>query len=123
MKKILVIDDEIHLRELYNAELSDEGYQVILAKDGFEGIRLCEQQDPDLIIVDIRMPGMDGLETIARLLNINRSHPIIIHSAYPNYQDNFMSWNADAFIVKSGDLSDLKRKVNELLNEVETKQP
>ncbi len=120
MKKILVIDDEIHLRELYRAELTEEGYQVILAKDGFEGIRFCEEQNPDLIVVDIRMPGMDGLETIARILNIERGRPIIIHSAYPNYQDNFMSWNADAFIVKSGDLSELKRKIGELLVNVES---
>ncbi len=118
MKKILIIDDEIYLRELYKQEFSEEGYEVLLAKDGFEGIQLCEQNDPDLVIVDIRMPGMDGLETIARILNIKRNQPVIIHSAYPNYQDNFMSWNADAFVVKSGDLSELKRKVSEIMDKV-----
>ncbi|MDX9752873.1 MAG: response regulator [bacterium] len=116
MKTILVIDDEQYLRELYEAELTQEGFNVLLAKDGFEGISLCEQNDPDLVIVDIRMPGMDGLETISRLLNINRKRPILIHSAYPNYQDNFMSWNADDFVVKSGDLTELKQKVRTFLS-------
>ena len=120
MKKILVIDDEVHLQELYREELSSEGYVVSVAKDGFEGIQLCEKENPDLVIVDIRMPGMDGLETIARILNQKQRRFVIIHSAYPHYQDNFMSWNADAFIVKSSDLSELKKKVSQLLASVET---
>ena len=117
MKKILIIDDEIYLQELYKEELSNEGYEILLAKNGFEGIEICEKQNPDLVIVDIRMPGMDGLETIARILNQPQRRPVIIHSAYPHYQDNFMSWNADAFIVKSGDLTQLKNKVSSLLSQ------
>ncbi|MBD3266324.1 response regulator [bacterium] len=116
MKKILVIDDEERLRELYQAELAREGYEVISANDGFEGINLCEQENPDLVIVDIRMPGMDGLETISRILNIDRKRPVLIHTAYPTYQDNFMSWNADDFIIKSGDLTELKEKIHARLS-------
>ncbi len=115
MKKILVIEDEVHLRQLYQTELSEDGYEVILAKNGFEGIDLCKSENPDLVVVDIRMPGMDGLDTISRLLEHDRRRPVIIHSAYPHYQDNFMSWNADAFIVKSGDLTALKEKINSFL--------
>lgn len=117
MKKILVIDDEVHLRKLYHAELSSEGYQVVMADNGFEGIKICEDEDPDLVIVDIRMPGMDGLETISRILNLERKRPVIIHTAYPNYKDNFMSWNADAYIIKSSDLTELKKKVNSYLDD------
>jgi DNA-binding NarL/FixJ family response regulator len=75
----------------------------------------AKKRIPDIIVVDIRMPGMDGLETISQLLNQNRERPIIIHSAYPHYKDNFMSWNADAFIVKSSDLSQLKETMQSLL--------
>lgn len=114
-KKILIIDDEAHLRELYKAEFAEEGYTVILAKNGFEGVELSDKENPDLVIVDMRMPGMDGLETISKILNQECKRPIIIHSAYPNYQDNFMSWSADAFVVKSGNLTELKEKVNDLL--------
>jgi DNA-binding response OmpR family regulator len=115
MKKILIIEDEIHLRQLYQAEFTEEGYEVVVAKNGFEGIELCKQENPDLVVVDIRMPGMDGLDTIARILEHDRSRPLIINSAYPQYQDNFMSWNADAFVVKSSDLTALKEKVNSFL--------
>ncbi len=117
MKKILIIDDEEHLRELYKMELSSEGYDVIVAKNGIEGVDLCSRETPDLAIVDIRMPGMDGLETISRMLDHDRKMPVIIHSAYPHYQENFMSWNADAFIVKSGDLSELVERVSSLLQD------
>ncbi|MBN2327341.1 MAG: response regulator [Candidatus Omnitrophica bacterium] len=115
MKKILIIEDETHLRQLYQTEFTEEGYEVVLAKNGFEGISLCKRENPDLVVVDIRMPGMDGLDTISHILEHDRSRPVIIHSAYPHYQDNFMSWNADAFVVKSGDLSILKEKVNAFL--------
>jgi DNA-binding response OmpR family regulator len=117
MKKILIIDDEAYLRELYRAEMEEEGYEVCLAKDGFEGVDLCKEEAPELVIVEIRMPGMDGLETISKILDQQRKIPIIIPSAYPHYQDNFMSWNADAFVVKSGDLSALKEKVNSFLKD------
>lgn len=119
-KKILIIDDEAHLRELYKAEFAEDGYDVVLAKNGFEGVERCQKENPDLVIVDMRMPGMDGLETISKILNQESKLPIIIHSAYPNYQDNFMSWSADAFVVKSGDLTELKEKVNSFLSNVET---
>lgn len=116
MKKILIIEDENNLRQLYQTEFTEEGYEVILAKNGFEGIDLCKRENPDLVVVDIRMPGMDGLETIVHILEHDRSRPVIINSAYPQYQDNFMSWNADAFVVKSGDISALKEKVNSFLH-------
>ncbi len=116
MKKILIVDDEENLRELYKVELMEDGFDVVLAKDGFEGVELCEKEDPDLVIMDIRMPGMDGLETISRILNQDHKRPIIIHSAYPQYQDNFLSWNAEEFVVKSSDLSELKNKVHTYLS-------
>ncbi len=116
MKKILIVDDEDNLRELYQVEFMEEGFDVVLARDGFEGVEKCQLENPDIVIVDIRMPGMDGLETISRILNIDRKRPVIIHSAYPHYQDNFLSWNADAFVVKSSDMTALKDKVHYFLS-------
>jgi two-component system, response regulator, stage 0 sporulation protein F len=115
MKKILIIEDEVNLRQLYQTEFTEEGYQVVLAKNGFEGINLCKSENPDLVVIDIRMPGMDGLDAISTILDHDRKRPIIINSSYPQYQDNFMSWNADAFVIKSSDLTALKNKVRSFL--------
>ena len=70
----------------------------------------------DLVILDIRMPGMDGLEALPRILGIKEGLPVIMNTAYSQYQDSFMSWAADAYVVKSSDLTELKEKVKELVN-------
>ena len=74
------------------------------------------QAEPlDLVILDIRMPGMDGLEALPRILGLKEGLKVILNTAYSQYQDTFMSWAADAYIVKSADLTELKAKVKELL--------
>lgn len=113
--KILIVDDEENIRFLYEQELLDEGYQTILAKDGKECLELIQKDPPDLIILDIRMPRMDGLEAIGKIIEINKNIPIIINSAYSTYKDDFMSWAADAYIVKSYDLDTLKNTIREIL--------
>lgn len=115
MSRVLVVEDERNLRELYQLELQAEGYEVTLAKDGFEAIRHVEQSPPDLVIMDIRMPRMDGLEAMGRILDRYKSIPVVIHTAYQGYKDNFLSWNADAYVVKSADMSELKAKISEIL--------
>ena len=61
------------------------------------------------------MPAMDGLDTLSHLLEIDHSIPVIINTAYASYQESFTSWSADAYIVKSSDLSELKQTVKRLL--------
>ncbi len=113
--KILIVDDEENIRFLYEQELLDEGYEIILARDGKECLEMVKQQAPDLIILDIRMPRMDGLEAIGKIIEINKDIPIIINSAYPTYKDDFMSWAADAYVVKSYDLDSLKITIRDVL--------
>ena len=116
METLLVVDDEAHQRMLYQEELSDEGYQIILARNGKEAIEKVLKIVPDLIVLDIRMPVMDGLEALGKIIGKQREIPIIIHSAYSSYKDDFMSWAADDFVVKSADLTELKRKIRGLLD-------
>jgi len=113
--KILIVDDEENIRYLYEQELLDEGYEILLARDGKECLDVVQQNPPDLIILDIRMPRMDGLEAIGKIIEINKNIPIIINSAYSTYKDDFMSWAADAYIVKSYDLDMLKKTISEIL--------
>ena len=116
METLLVVDDEAHQRMLYQEELSDEGYQIILARNGKEAVEKILKIVPDLIVLDIRMPVMDGLEALGKIIGKKRTIPIIIHSAYSSYKDDFMSWAADDFVVKSADLTELKRKIRGLLD-------
>jgi DNA-binding response OmpR family regulator len=115
VKKILVVEDDESQRLLYHDELTDSGYEVILAANGREALRQLDMAKPDLIILDIVMPVMDGMETIGKIMREHREVPIILNTAYSSYRDDFMSWGAEAYVVKSADLEELKAKVREIL--------
>ena len=66
----------------------------------------------DLVILDLFIPEMDGLEVLSHLLVINDKIPVIINTAYLSYKENFISWAADAYVLKSSDLSELKEKIH-----------
>ena len=114
-KRILVVEDEEGLRLLYEEELKAEGYEVITAQNGMEAIQQLEEGKPDLIILDIVMPVMDGMEALGRIVGKERKVPIILNTSYPGYRQDFMSWAADAYVTKSADLRELKDRVKELL--------
>jgi len=114
-KKLLVVEDEEGLRLFYQEELEAEGYEVLTARNGKEAIQLLEEERPDLIILDIVMPVMNGMEALGRILGKERKIPIILNSSYPGYREDFMSWAADAYVTKSTDLQILKDKIRELL--------
>ncbi len=114
--KILVVDDEINQGLLYEQELVDEGYDVDVANSGKEALDRIENNAYDLVVLDIGMPDMDGLETLGRMLGKDNKLPVILNTAYPSYKDNFMSWAADAYVIKSSDLTELKNKIRESLD-------
>lgn len=117
MRKILVIEDEKNLRVLYKQDLERDGFDVVAAATAAEGLAMVETEKPDLVVMDIRLPGMDGLEAMSRLLDRNPRLPIVLNSAYSSYKDSFMSWSADAYVVKSADTDELRQRVRELLAE------
>jgi two-component system, response regulator, stage 0 sporulation protein F len=116
MKTILVVDDDEAIRTLLQEELEEDGYKVLIATNARDALKLVASEALDLVILDIRMPGMDGLEALPRILGIKEGLPVIMNTAYSQYQDSFMSWAADAYVVKSSDLTELKEKVKELVN-------
>jgi len=117
MNKILIAEDERNLRNLYLVELQEEGYTVVVASDGREALDLFRKERPDLVVLDILMPGMDGLELMGLMLAEQNQVPVILNTAYPAYKDNFLSWSADAYVIKSADLRELKREIRRLLDE------
>ncbi len=116
MANILVVEDEQHQRELYVMELEDEGYIVEQAVNGKEAVEMVKKNKYDLIVLDIRMPEMDGIEALGKILSRDKKIPIIINTAYSNYKSNFMTWTADAYVTKSSNLDELKQKVKEILD-------
>jgi two-component system response regulator (stage 0 sporulation protein F) len=88
---------------------------VETAADGAEALQKIQAVRPDLVTIDIRMPGMDGIELLARVRAIHRDLPIVICSAYGDFRGDFGTWASDAFLTKSADLSELKAKVRELV--------
>jgi len=117
MSKILLVEDDSHQQLLYQEELSAEGYEVFCASTGKEAIEQAEKVQPDLVVMDISMPGMDGIEAMGRILGQDNKIPVILNTAYASYKDNFMSWSADAYVIKSSDLTELKTTISKVLGQ------
>lgn len=115
MAKILVVDDEKNIRTLFEAELTDEGYEVIAVSSAKEALAVIEKEDIDLVVLDIRMPEEDGISALEKIMVKNRDMPVVINTAYSIYKDNFLSWLAEDYIIKSSELGELKTKIANIL--------
>jgi CheY-like chemotaxis protein len=115
MKKILVVDDEANIRELYREELEDMGYEVSTAANGAEALAAIQTAKFDLVTLDMRMPDVDGIETLRKMKEKDSTLPIIICTAYEEYKHDFGSWCSDAYVVKSADSSLLRETVKKIL--------
>ena len=115
MKTVLVIDDEDSIRSLYKEELEDDGYDVLTAETGKKALDILDENDVDIITLDIRMPEMDGLEFLGEVRKKNKEIPIIVCSAFSSYKQDFSVWGADAYVVKSSDLTELKNCIKQFV--------
>jgi len=116
-KKILIVDDDDNLRELYGFELTQEGFIVDTAENAEEAFNKIETFKPDLITMDIKMPGMNGIECMRKIKEANRDMKVILSTAYSGYKEDFSTWVSDAYVVKSSDLTELKVSIKKLLKE------
>jgi len=116
-KKILIVDDEENIRILFKEELEDEGYAVDLASNGFEAIEKVKNNSYDLVVLDIKMPGIDGIQTLNEIKKINTNQPVILCSAYGEFRQDFSSWASDAYVVKSADTKELKQTIAKILTQ------
>ncbi len=114
MKNILVVEDEKHLQILYEQELAAEGYRVITAKNGDEALEKAKQNPIDLAILDIKLENENGLDVLRNMMEQQRGLKVILNTAYPNFRNDFKSWSAEDYIVKSSNLDELIAKVREL---------
>jgi DNA-binding NtrC family response regulator len=115
MPKILVVDDEEPIRLLYEEELTDEGYEVVSIVSGQGLVERIEQESPNLVILDIKLADADGLALLQEIRNRYYDLPVILCSAYEVFKRDVKAIAADAYVVKSSDLTPLKKAIRRAL--------
>jgi len=118
MKKILIIEDEDDLRELIKSHLESQEYEVVTANDGVIGFVKAQKERPDLIVLDIMMPNIDGRTFLTQITesDVIREIPIIIITALEEYADSPVADKVDAVFLKPFDLEAFTRKIKKILS-------
>ena len=116
MPKILIVEDDDTVREALSAGLESEGYEVILSDNGLDGLKQAKEEGPDLILLDLMLPEMDGL-SVCRALRRNSDVPIIMLTARGTEMDKIvgLETGADDYVVKPFSLGELLARIRSLL--------
>jgi CheY-like chemotaxis protein len=116
-EKILVVDDEKEIRDLLSIYLQEDGYEVIAASDGQEAISMARAELPQVILMDVKMPGIDGVETCKRLKEEEKtkSIPIIMVTAYQDRDVEAYLEGADDFVNKPFDRTEITFRVRSMM--------
>lgn len=124
MAKVLVVDDEPNIREVVSLYLRRDGHAVVSAGDGDEALRLFQQTQPDLVVLDLMLPGLSGLE-VCRRLQANRRVPLIMLTAKGEEEDRIVGLGvgADDYMVKPFSPRELAARVEAVLRRVNETQP
>ena len=111
MARILIVDDESHIRLLYSSELEDDGHKVKTVKGGHGLLRVINDFGPDVLVLDIKLVGFNGLDLLTDIRARKPELPIILCTAYDTFKSDLRTMAADYYVVKSFDLCNLKRKI------------
>jgi len=111
---ILIVDDQPGIRRLLMEVLTEEGYAVVAAANGYEGLQKAKELEPALILMDMKMPGMDGIETLQELKRIGQAGNVIMMTAYGELElvNQARELGAYAYITKPFDIIALCRMVS-----------
>lgn len=114
-KRILFLDDDQSLLVLYRRDFSRLGYEVLIATSVSQALEAFERSLPDAVVVDIKLTGeRDGLDFLSQILTVRRV-PAVINTAYASFREGFFSWAADAYLLKSSDVTELVQTLERLL--------
>ena len=118
MAKILVIDDEPSIRDLLDTLLSRKGYDVILTDSGQKGLEVFRRARPDVVVLDLKMPGMDGLTVLQQVRSLNPQQPVIILTGVgtPEAEQQVRALGVTEFVEKAFSLHLLGDSLKRLLN-------
>lgn len=122
MSRILVVDDEPNVRRVYREVLSDGGYEVLEAESGKEASDILNRERIDLVVLDIKLRLESGLDVLQRVTKEFPNLPVILCSAYVSFQNNYTSWLAKSYIVKSSDPEELLKEINKVLSKAHPPQ-
>ncbi len=109
--EVLFVDDDAGQREMYRRRLERVGYAVRLADSADAAAQEVRARRPQVVVLDIAMPGRDGLSALHELLAIEPTLPVIINTAHSGFTDNFLAWAADAYIAKTAEIGPLLRAI------------
>ena len=117
LDKILVVDDELEMRALLKEVLGREGFEVILASNAEEGMALAASENPQVILLDVAMPGVDGVESCRKLKadGETKSIPVIMLTAFWDRKTEAIEAGADDFIYKPFDPDELTFRIQSIL--------
>jgi DNA-binding response OmpR family regulator len=113
MVRILLADSEPHIRWLLQEELEDEGYEVLVTGRGGEVARLVDAYRPDVVVLEIRLDDMSGLET-GRIVKGTRKKTRVVYYSHCRPPQDLSSWGGDDYVLKSPNLDRLKKVVHRL---------
>jgi len=114
-KRVLIVDDERAILKVLGIKLGISGYEVITASKGLEALQLIDQKRPDIMLLDVIMPGMDGF-TVLKEVRSRTDLPVIVLSARPENGRIARGLGANDFLCKPFDLDDLIIDIQKLLN-------
>jgi DNA-binding NtrC family response regulator len=115
MSRILIIDDEIHIRKLYHTSFAADGYEVETCGTPDEALAKINSFRPDVIVLDIELGEDSGLDLLKQIRQAQPAAAVVLNTAYNTYKSDFQTWLADAYVVKTSDLTPLKETVLELI--------
>lgn len=117
MAKILVIDDTPNVRVLLDILLRQQGYEVVLADNGWKGLQLYRQEHPDVILLDLNMPELDGLTVLKQIRGVDLNQPVVILTgdSSPETERQVRTLGVSEFILKGSSLHLLANTLKRLL--------
>jgi CheY-like chemotaxis protein len=117
MAKVLVIDDEANARTLLDIHLRHRGYDVVLAGDGWKGLLLYYQEHPDVVLLDLNMPELDGITVLKKIRDVDLKQPVIVLTAdsNPETEQQVRAIGVNGFVLKSSSMHLLESTLKHLV--------
>lgn len=119
MKTVLYADDNQEIVDIVRLTVERAGYQLLTAKDGNQAVQVCQDENPDMVLMDINMPGLDGFSAVRQLREDGFNNPVIVLTASESRRDRDEAYAAgcDDFVLKTIDMAEVENMIARYLGE------